>query len=279
MTTLTFAGCKGAFAEEAFDGKSYQSIALLEGMCPTNGVDSMLLDCGGDVRLALRDLRDFGRPAPTITQLKSVYVTHLHGDHVGGLEWLAFKAFFSKHRPTMFISSDMAGDLWSSCLRGGLESLQAGLVEDESADLSTYFQVKKIRPNGSFKTCGCTCRPVQMTHVVNFFRHNPAYGLFIQHDQSGVKTLFTGDTQFAPNQLADYYNLADVIFHDCETAPYKSKVHANYVDLNTLPAEIKQKMWLYHYNDGPLPDAVADGFAGFVHRGDVFSLRSGTKNQ
>jgi hypothetical protein len=41
-------------------------------------------------------------------------------------------------------------------------------------------------------------------------------------------------------------------------------VHAHYEELKELPAEIKQKMWLYHYSDGVLPDAQADGFAGFV---------------
>jgi hypothetical protein len=31
-------------------------------------------------------------------------------------------------------------------------------------------------------------------------------------------------------------------------------------------------MWLYHYQDGPLPDAKADGFAGFVNQGQTFEF-------
>jgi hypothetical protein len=31
-------------------------------------------------------------------------------------------------------------------------------------------------------------------------------------------------------------------------------------------------MWLYHYSDGLLPDAVADGFLGFARPGQVFDL-------
>jgi len=31
-------------------------------------------------------------------------------------------------------------------------------------------------------------------------------------------------------------------------------------------------MWLYHYQDGELPAAVADGFAGFVAKGQVFEF-------
>jgi hypothetical protein len=31
-------------------------------------------------------------------------------------------------------------------------------------------------------------------------------------------------------------------------------------------------MWLYHYNPGHLPDARADGFRGFVKKGQVFDF-------
>ena len=31
-------------------------------------------------------------------------------------------------------------------------------------------------------------------------------------------------------------------------------------------------MWLYHYSPGPLPDACAEGFLGFVRRGQSFDL-------
>ena len=63
---------------------------------------------------------------------------------------------------------------------------------------------------------------------------------------------------------------SDIIFHDCETAPFRSGVHANFLDLKTLPPEVKRKMHLYHYQDIKLPDAIAEGFAGFVERGQTF---------
>jgi hypothetical protein len=42
--------------------------------------------------------------------------------------------------------------------------------------------------------------------------------------------------------------------------------------LSALSAEIKRKMWLYHYQPGPLPDAEKDGFRGFVKRGQTFDF-------
>mgnify|MGYP001025512325 CR=1 FL=1 len=61
-------------------------------------------------------------------------------------------------------------------------------------------------------------------------------------------------------------------FHDCETSPFPSNVHAHYNDLKSLPKNIKEKMWLCHYNDGDKPDCIKDGFAGWVQQGQVFDF-------
>jgi hypothetical protein len=42
--------------------------------------------------------------------------------------------------------------------------------------------------------------------------------------------------------------------------------------LKTLDEKHKQKMWLYHYQAGERPDAVADGFKGFAVKGQVFNF-------
>jgi hypothetical protein len=66
--------------------------------------------------------------------------------------------------------------------------------------------------------------------------------------------------------------MADVVFHDCETYPFKSGVHAHYDDLVTLPKEQKAKMWLYHYGPDPKQNANKDGFCGFVQKGQTFEV-------
>ena len=89
---------------------------------------------------------------------------------------------------------------------------------------------------------------------------------------SARKTVFiTTDTQFCPNQIMDFYKMADVIFHDCEATKFKSGVHAHYDELCTLPKEVKAKMWLYHYQTNDRP-ADKDGFLGFVAKGQEFDL-------
>jgi len=70
---------------------------------------------------------------------------------------------------------------------------------------------------------------------------------------------------------AEPYFDNDIIFQDCETYEC-SNVHSRYSNLKKFPADIKKKMWLVHYQDlgVNMPDAVADGFAGFVKKGQVF---------
>jgi hypothetical protein len=70
--------------------------------------------------------------------------------------------------------------------------------------------------------------------------------------------------------------MADIIFHDCETASVKSGVHAHYTELLTLSETIRNKIWLYHYNPGALPDAKKDGFRGFVKKGQCFDFNDPT---
>jgi len=242
----------------AFTLNNYQSNMLIEA---ENGA-RLLIDCGADVRFALRDL------GLSYRDIDTVYISHLHSDHVGGMEWLGFTRKFdpSCPKPRLFISRYIKSELWSNVLAGGMLSLQG-----EVADLDTYFEVHTIPKNQGFAWEGVDFQLVQAVHIMSGFHLAPSFGLiFTVHN---ITTFLTTDTQFSPAQITDFYNMADLIFHDCETAPFKSGVHAHYESLYTLPAEVKKKMWLYHYQDGPLPDARADGFLGFVKKGQIFDYQ------
>jgi hypothetical protein len=141
-------------------------------------------------------------------------------------------------------------------------------LQGEVADLDTYFKVHSIPKNGSFVWEHVEFQLIQTVHIMDGFSIVPSFGLIFTIN--GIKTFLTTDTQFAPEQLEDFYEMADVIFQDCEIASFESRVHAHYTKLKTLPEQVKRKMWLYHYQDGELPDAQSDGFLGFVERGQMF---------
>jgi ribonuclease BN (tRNA processing enzyme) len=251
---LIFLGTGAAFVT---DVNNYQSNMLLQ----SASGKLLLIDCGADVR---RSLHSQGFSFRDITD---VYISHLHSDHAGGLEWLGFTRKFSTHltKPNLYLSEHLVAPLWEHTLAGGLTSLS-----DEPASLSAFFQVHPVADGKNFRWENISFEIIPHRHVESQFAHMPSYGLFFSIN--GRWVFLTTDAQFQPEQSLPYYQKADYIFQDCEIAAIPSGVHAHYNQLRTLPPEIKAKMWLYHYNSGALPDAVADGFGGFIQPGQQFNF-------
>ncbi len=251
---LVFLGTGSAFTMDY-----YQSNMLVE-----HDDQRMMIDCGGDARFSLNAQ---GLRALDITD---VYISHLHADHIGGLEWLGLISYFVRSRndpdlrPKLHLRETLVEDLWLS-LHGGM-----GTVEGEVADLETFFAVHPIGRNGSFQFAGTKFQTVQVVHYYDGFEIVPSYGLMFE--QKGICAFVTTDTQFAPNQMNAFRSKAEFIFQDCETSPFESGVHTHYEELKTLPDDIKGRMWLYDYQDGDKPDCTADGFLGWVEQGQVFDF-------
>ena len=252
---LQFVGVGSAFTTSAY----YQSNAIVHA---DNG-KKLLIDCGGDIRFGMSEL------GLSHKDVDSVYISHLHADHIGGMEWLAFTRFFDKSaggRPRLFCETTLMKELWETSLKGGCES-----IEGKVMNLTDYFECVPFAINSTFMWEGIKFTPVQTVHVMSGYKIVNSYGLMIEQE-GHKKVFFSTDTQFCPSQLTRFYDMSDIIFHDCETAAFKSGVHANYADLKTLPEKTKKKMWLYHYQPNPKQDAVADGFQGFANKGQSFEL-------
>ncbi|MBD2576865.1 MBL fold metallo-hydrolase [Oscillatoria sp. FACHB-1406] len=251
---LLFLGSGSAFTVGA---DNFQSNMLL---LDEKG-NKLLLDCGSDIRFSLH------AAGFSYRDITDIYISHLHADHVGGLEYIGFTTFFNERctKPNLYASKDVVTDLWDRCLSGGMRD-----IGDDIADLTTYFDVKKISKNGYFIWQQYKFELVRAIHVHNSFYLMPSYGLFFEIE--GLRVFVTTDTQLSLDENGECYESADLIFHDCETSTHRTAVHANYQDLRCLPARYKSKMWLYGYQPGHLPNAREDGFLGFVKRGQVFDL-------
>lgn len=254
---LTFVGCGSAFTTSDY----WQSNMILE--C---GDRKMLIDCGSDARFSLAE------QGIQAADIDDIYISHLHADHVGGLEWMALSRKFNSARPKprLIMNRGVMESLWENVLKGGLETL-----EGEVATLTTYFECRPLNDNESFRwlshSKGPYIDPVQTVHVMSGYKIQNSYGLFITDPLKDQRIFITTDTQFCPHQIRRFYEMATLIFQDCETG-FKSGVHAHYDDLATLNSSIKKKMWLYHHNPNPSQNATKDGFLGFVKKGQSFDL-------
>lgn len=251
---LTFLGSGTAFSPAS---ENYNSNMVLESDTGKN----LLIDCGVDIRHSAHALNYHSQ------DFDGVYISHFHADHCGGMEWLALSRKFTKNatRPKLMIHPSMTQELWDHVLQGGLST-----IKEYESTIETYFELYPFLDATHFQWEGIDFELVQAYHVYHMQQLRPTYGLFIRHNNT--KLFITADTQFVPDRYRDYYQAADYIFHDCETGPNRSGVHAHYDDLLTLPKKIKQKTWLYHYSALHAPKDH-DGFAGFVQRGQVFDFQ------
>ena len=211
-------------AGSAFTTKGWQTNLIIE----ENG-KHLLLDAGTDIRWSLKE------QGLSYKDIDAIYISHLHGDHVGGAECLGFCSYFDPNLPKPILYAHQ--NIVPRILPPGMESLE-GLI----ANIYTFFDVKALGDNASFLWQGILFEVVQSVHIMNGHAIVPSFGLII-HSPTSPKTIYwTSDSQYAPSQLIKFYEQADLIIQDCETYPFKSRVHAHYDDLKLLPPEIKAKM-------------------------------------
>lgn len=284
VLTLTFLGVGSAFAK-----RNLQSNVLLEAWSRGPGEQHSpdactLVDFGCTGPLAMHRLKDrkgfeyldcgglINYPA-----IQSVVVTHLHADHVGGLEELALMTRYNfpnaadtEHRRTELVGSrEVLSSLWEHTLKGGL-----GPLRGRPAQLADYFTIRTVCGRGEgtpdrvrildrYELIFFRTQHVQMINKYDW----PSYGLLLADDRTGDTVLYSGDTRFDPDSLGDMMARARLIFHDVQLEETEDPLHPPLSALHTLPEPVRRKMVLYHYGDdwdNPQYDFVSKDFAGFA---------------
>lgn len=256
---IRFAGVGGAFSTPAL----YQSNMLVTAASGRR----LLIDCGSDIRFSLAEC---GLTYENLREsLDAVYISHLHSDHIGGMEWLAISTYFHSDpwQLRLFMEGALMREMWNDALKAGLRC-----IEGKNMHLTDYFRCHPQAEDGSFEWENIRFTLIRMDHVISGYRNHYSYGLLIR-EAGGPEILITTDTQFRPEQIVRIGERAAVIFHDCETNHFKTRVHAHYEELRALPDRIRKKTWLYHYQPNPPQQPERDGFLGFVVKGREFEWR------
>lgn len=259
---ITFLGTGSAFVTS---DENYHSNILIE-----NEGKKLLYDAGTTINDALYD--NGTRPE----EIDDLFISHLHGDHSGGVEFLGFKTFFStlpfgENKIKIIGGEWTLLNLWERQHMASMSSLDM-----ENIVLNTFFDTEVVtfeqnketftRP---FRSAGVNIQPISTDHT-----KYESYGIFIKDHH----VFISGDTKFTPEKLEGPYHMALTIFHECEFKDYEGSYHSQFRDLKTLPADIKKKMHLYHYSleektfEELEKEVLGEGFAGLVKRGQAFEF-------
>ncbi|RCW46601.1 MBL fold metallo-hydrolase [Paenibacillus prosopidis] len=208
----------------AFAKKYDNNNALIE----TNGF-RLLVDCGITLPKALHQM---GLSFP---EIDAVLISHIHGDHVGGLEEFAFQMMFKYSRkPVLFIAETLIEPLWEHTLRGGLTQEPLNKLDD-------FFDVRPLEANKEIELHpGLIIELVQTKHILN----KPSYSFLFNR-----RFFYSADMRFDGGLLRKLVDQGvSTIYHDCQLES-PGVVHASLEELLTLPEDIQRKTWLMHYGD------------------------------
>jgi ribonuclease BN (tRNA processing enzyme) len=197
----------------------------------------LLVDCPHPILKMLAHAVEKAGRGPEIGTLQGVILTHLHGDHVSGLEILGYYfRFVLQRRLPIFLHADVLENLWPHSLAGSMKwTLRVG-KKPQRHRLADFFQVKVLSekkpvPLGPFSI---RCRPV--VHSI------PAIALRLS--AGGRELGYSGDTVFDP-ALLDWLSAADLVVHEAG----EGFAHTPYEKLAELAPELRRRMRLIHYPD------------------------------
>jgi len=192
---------------------------------------------------------DFGQTAPLalyqmgiqLNQINGVLITHMHSDHTGGLEELAFQSMYRYgHRNgkiQLFIGEQLVEPLWEHSLKAGLLNEKDGYTS-----LDSYFDVQIMQEGVPFHIYEeLTIELIRTEHIPS----KTSYSLIMNEH-----IFYSADLIFDRPLLEHLVNArhVNVILHDCQMIG-KGIVHATLDELLTLPEDIQSLIYLMHYED------------------------------
>lgn len=194
------------------------------------------IDCPDMYRRVLADAaRRCGR-ALSLSDIDHVLITHVHGDHMNGLEGVAFfKHFAERKRLHLVASPEVRADIWQHRLQAPMEALWDG-QQFLRLGFDDYFQFTPLDWAGATRIGPFSIRTFRTQH------HVPTSAVLVE--AAGRTLGYSSDTAFDP-RLIDFLAQADLIIHETNLGP----AHTALSDLLTLPPSIRSRMHLIHYPD------------------------------
>ncbi|MCS7046592.1 MAG: MBL fold metallo-hydrolase [Gemmataceae bacterium] len=229
---------------DAFATKHYSSCFAVE----SEG-RWLLVDCPHPILKMMREASQAAGVRCDAAHLEAVVLTHLHGDHVSGLEMLAYYYRFVLERPLIVYTHAAAAErLWHGVLAGSMEwVVEAAGAPPRRRSLDEFVDLRLVSESGPVAIGPFAVYTRPTIHSVPTIAVKLAAG--------GRCLSYSCDTLFDPTLLA-WLADGDLIIHEASNSPF---MHTVVDDLLTAPEEIRGKLRLIHYPDSldaaacPLP--------------------------
>lgn len=193
----------------------------------------LLVDAGTTLRYSLND------STYDVNDITDILITHLHSDHVGGLEEFGQQCkFVYNHKPNLWVREDMKQELYDVIGKG---------LETDGFKIEDYFNICLFNVVEGFNIHDYRITTIKTDglHAKNMksfgFKVIPPYGHSL---------LFTSDiANIEAARLDDYIDDNTKVFHDCSII--ENPVHSSFDQIIKYYGEheVKSKFYLMHYQD------------------------------
>lgn len=197
---------------------------------------NLAIDCPDSYRRALSAARKVSASVPDLNEIDHVLITHVHGDHMNGLEGVAFfKRFVERKRVELSTCVEVREVIWEQRLRAPMEQLYDG-AQFRTLGFDDYFTHHALPWHEAVSLGPFRIRARRTLH------HVPTTALLIE--AHGKVLGYSSDTAFDPELIA-FLEPADLIIHETNYGP----AHTPFASLCGLPEALKRKLRVIHYPD------------------------------
>lgn len=208
---LQFLGSGDAFGS----GGRFQTCMLLRG-----GAEPLLIDCGASSLIAMK------RAGAYLSRIGTVLLTHLHGDHFGGIPFLVLDGQFSRRERPLVIAGP-------SGVRARVEAAMEVMFPG-SLTVTRRFDVQYVELAERVPTAigPATVTAFAVEHA------SGATPNALRVEYGGKTVAYSGDTEWTP-ALLDAARGADLFVCEAYSFEKKIKFHLDLASLREHQAELQ----------------------------------------
>jgi ribonuclease BN (tRNA processing enzyme) len=202
---VTIIGCGDAFGAGGRLQTSFQVQAA---------TSTFLIDCGATSLIGMRRL------GIQPNDIDTVFVSHLHGDHFGGLPWLLVDALYVSNRTRPLVVAGPKGI--AARFQTAAEALYPDITRAKRGFELSFIEYRERKP---LEIGGITVVPFEVKHPSGA----PPYAL--RFELEGKVLAFTGDTGWV-EALCEVARGADLFISECFQYDLKLPIHLDYLTID-----------------------------------------------